>query len=152
MYARATIPGVRVQHFLYSPGTSVSSVRPCHNARNFSALCNTPPYPYPESTNATEHNLAIFVRMMNIWHRCNPLDVGHKSPYLVLRESRLFWRYGHLKMGTPSHRVCLYLICIICNPILLDVGTIVRKLKSGFRWNLTTDVYYSCPCVCHCRS
>ena len=49
---RATIPGVRVQHFLYPPGTSVTSVRPCHNARNFcdfntrnrnfSKFCKTP--------------------------------------------------------------------------------------------------------------
>ena len=70
MYDRATITGVRVQHFLYPPGASVSSVRPCHNTRNFCEFCNTSipvpetagssvrlPYPYPESTNPTEHNL-----------------------------------------------------------------------------------------------
>ena len=64
------IPGVRVQHFLYLPGTSVSSVRPCHNTRNFCEFCNTSipvpkasgssvrlPYPYPESANPTEHNI-----------------------------------------------------------------------------------------------
>ena len=69
---RPAIPGVRVQHFLYPPGTSVSSVRPCHNTRNFCEFCNTSapvpetsassvilPYPYPESTNPTEHHLAI---------------------------------------------------------------------------------------------
>ena len=52
---------------LYPPGTSVSSVRPCHNTRN---LWNTfipgpetsrssveLPYPYPGSTNPTEHYL-----------------------------------------------------------------------------------------------
>ena len=68
--SRATIPGVRVKHFLYPLGTSVSSVRPCHNTRNFCEFCNKSmpvpetsgssvrlPYPYPESTNPTEHNL-----------------------------------------------------------------------------------------------
>ena len=47
----------------------LSSVRPCHNTRNFCELCNTSipvpetsgsstrlPYPCPESTNPTEHN------------------------------------------------------------------------------------------------
>ena len=29
----ATIPGVRVQHVLYPPATSVSYVRPCHSTR-----------------------------------------------------------------------------------------------------------------------
>ena len=66
------LPGVRVQHLLYPPGTSVSSVRPCHNTRSFWKFCNTfilvpetsgsyvsLPYPYPESTNPTEHNLAL---------------------------------------------------------------------------------------------
>ena len=67
---RATIPGVRVQHLLYPPGTSVSSIRPCHNTRNFRKFCNTfiPVHEtsgssvrllalYPESTNSTEHDL-----------------------------------------------------------------------------------------------
>ena len=58
------------------PRTSVSSVRPCHNTRNICEFCNTSIpspeisgsslrllYPYPESTNPTEHNLAkSFVR------------------------------------------------------------------------------------------
>ena len=70
---RATIPGVRVQHFLYAPGTSVSSVLPCHNTRSFCEFCNTSIrvpetsvssvrllYPYPETTNPTEHSLANF--------------------------------------------------------------------------------------------
>ena len=48
----------------------MSSVRTCHNTRNFCKFCNTSipvpetsgssvrlPYPYPESTNPTEHNL-----------------------------------------------------------------------------------------------
>ena len=69
----ATIPGVRVQHVLYPTGTSGSSVRLCHNTRNFWKLCNTsipvpetsgssvrPPYPYPESTKPTEHDLGSF--------------------------------------------------------------------------------------------
>ena len=38
---RLTIPGVRVQHDLYPPGTSVSSVRPCRNTRHFCEFCNT---------------------------------------------------------------------------------------------------------------
>ena len=59
--------------FLYLPGTSVSSVRPCHNSRNFYEVCNTCipvpepsgsylrlPYPYPETTNPTQHSLANF--------------------------------------------------------------------------------------------
>ena len=67
---RVTIPGVPVQHLLHPPGTFVSSVRPCHNTRNFWKFFNTfipapetsgssvrPPYPYPESTKPTEHNL-----------------------------------------------------------------------------------------------
>ena len=71
--ARATIPGVRIQHFLFLPGTSVSSGRPCHNARSSvkSVLLPYPvpetsesslrlPYPYPESTNPKEHNLGTF--------------------------------------------------------------------------------------------
>ena len=68
---RATIPGVRVQHLSCPPGASVGSVRPCHNPRNFWKFCTTfipvpetsgssvrLPYPYPESTNPTEHDLA----------------------------------------------------------------------------------------------
>ena len=39
---RATIPGVWVKHLLYPPGTSVSSVRPCHNTWNFWKFCKTP--------------------------------------------------------------------------------------------------------------
>ena len=75
---RATIPGVRVQHLLYLPGTSVSYVRPCHNTRNFWKFCNTfipvpetsgsyvrLPYPYPESTQPTEHNLGISSHCVN---------------------------------------------------------------------------------------
>ena len=58
---------------MYAPGTSVSSVRPRHNTRNLCEFCNTSvpvpetsgstvrlPYPYPECTNPTEHNLVIF--------------------------------------------------------------------------------------------
>ena len=50
----------------------MSSVRPCHNTRNFCEFCNTSvpvpetsgssvrlPYPYPQSTNPTEHNLGV---------------------------------------------------------------------------------------------
>ena len=57
----ATIPGVRVQNVLYPLGTSVSSVRLCHNTRNFWNFCKTSvrvpgtsvssvrsSYPYPE--------------------------------------------------------------------------------------------------------
>ena len=32
---RAAIPGARVRHLSYPPGTSVSSARPCDNTRNF---------------------------------------------------------------------------------------------------------------------
>ena len=56
------MPGVRVQTaFLYLRGTSVSSVRPCYNTRNFWKFCKTfipvpgtsvssvgHSYPYPE--------------------------------------------------------------------------------------------------------
>ena len=79
---RATIPGVRVQHLSYPPGTPVSSVRPCHNTRNFWNFCNTfilvpetsgssvrLPYPYPKSTNPTEHgleNLAMFLNFRKL--------------------------------------------------------------------------------------
>ena len=61
LYARGTIPGVRVQHVLYPLGTSVSSVRLCHNTRNFWKFRKTSvpvqwtsggsvrsSYPYPE--------------------------------------------------------------------------------------------------------
>ena len=64
------LPCVRVQHCSYPPGTSVSSVRPCHNCRDVCEFCNTTilvpetsrsfariPYPYSEFTNPTEHNL-----------------------------------------------------------------------------------------------
>ena len=64
----ATIPGVRVHHASYPPGTSVSYVCLCRNARNVwkSATLGfpiaetswssvTPPYPYPETTNPTEN-------------------------------------------------------------------------------------------------
>ena len=57
----ATKPGVRVQHGLYPLGTSVSSVRLCHNIRNFCKFRRTSvtvpgtsvssvrsSYPYPE--------------------------------------------------------------------------------------------------------
>ena len=37
----ATMPGERVQHVLYPLGTSVSSVRLCHNIRNFWEFCKT---------------------------------------------------------------------------------------------------------------
>ena len=37
----ATIPGVRVRHVLYPLGTSVNSVRLCHNTRNFWKFCKT---------------------------------------------------------------------------------------------------------------
>ena len=53
--------------------TSVSSARPRHNTRNVCEFCDTSipipetsgssgriPYPYPESTNPTEHNLKIY--------------------------------------------------------------------------------------------
>ena len=69
---RATKPGVRVQQLSYPPGTSVRTVRPCHNTRNFWKFCNTfipvsetsgssvrLSCPYPEYTNPTEHNLAL---------------------------------------------------------------------------------------------
>ena len=60
---------IRDRHILYPPGTSMSSVRPCHNTRDFCEFCNTSipvpetsrssvrllSYPYPESTNPTEH-------------------------------------------------------------------------------------------------
>ena len=68
----ATIPGVRVQLVLYPTGTSRSFVCLCHNARSLWKFCNTsipvpensgssvrPPYPYPESTNPTEHDLGF---------------------------------------------------------------------------------------------
>ena len=70
---RATIPGVRVQHFSYRRGTSVSSAGSWHNPRNFCEICDTSihvpetpgssvrlPYPCPESINPTEYNLAFF--------------------------------------------------------------------------------------------
>ena len=57
----ATIPGVRVQYVSHPLGTSVSSVRLCHNTRNFWKFCKTfvpvpgtsgssvrSPYPHPE--------------------------------------------------------------------------------------------------------
>ena len=59
--------------FIPVPGTSVGSVRPCHNTLIFWKFCNTfipvpetsgssvrLPYPHPESTNPTEHNLGKF--------------------------------------------------------------------------------------------
>ena len=64
--------------FIPIPGTSVCAVRPCHNTRNFWKLCNmfipVPetsgsyvrlPYPYPESTQPTEHNLGISSHCVN---------------------------------------------------------------------------------------
>ena len=72
---RATTPGVRVQHFLYPLGTSVSSVCPCHNTRNFWKFCNTSipvpetsgssvrsPHAYRESANPTELERGRFRR------------------------------------------------------------------------------------------
>ena len=41
LYARATIPGVRVQHVLYPLGTSVSYVHLCHNTRYLWKFCTT---------------------------------------------------------------------------------------------------------------
>ena len=38
---RATIPGVLLRHLSYPPGTSVSSVRSCHNTQNFWKFFNT---------------------------------------------------------------------------------------------------------------
>ena len=70
LYAGATNTRGTGTAFLYLPGTCVSSVRPCHNTRNLCEFSNTSipvpetsgssvrlPYPYPESTNPTEHNL-----------------------------------------------------------------------------------------------
>ena len=49
---RATIPGVRVHHVLYPPGTSVSFVCPCHNTRNFWKFGNTS-IPVPETSGSS---------------------------------------------------------------------------------------------------
>ena len=70
--------------------------------------------------------------------------MGHTCLKYFLRESRLFRRYEHLKMGTPSHRVCLYLISY---SIHLDVRTIVRTLMPRLSLTLTSDVYLF-PSVC----
>ena len=69
MYARGHNTRGTGKSSVYLPGTSVSSVRPCHNTRNFCEFRNTSipvpetsgscarlPYPYPESTNPTEHH------------------------------------------------------------------------------------------------
>ena len=63
----------------YPPRTSVSSVRPSHNTRNFCELCNTSipvpetsgssvrlPYPDPDSTNPAEHNL-VNIHVLSHW-------------------------------------------------------------------------------------
>ena len=73
LYACATMPGVRGQPLYTVLGTSVSSVRLCHNTWKICELCDTfipvpetsvssvrLPYPYPASTNPTEHNLGMF--------------------------------------------------------------------------------------------
>ena len=59
---RATIPGVRVQHLLYSSGTSMSSVRPCLKSRNFCKFCNIF-IPVPE----TSWN-SIIIYHTHIWN------------------------------------------------------------------------------------
>ena len=41
LYARGHNTRGTVTAFLYLPGTSVSSVRPCHNTRNFCEFCKT---------------------------------------------------------------------------------------------------------------
>ena len=73
------IPGVRVHHVLYLPGTSVSSVCLCHNTRIFRKFCTTsipvpetsgisvrPPYRYPESTNPTKLKRAILTTVVSV--------------------------------------------------------------------------------------
>ena len=97
--ARAIIPGVRLHHILYPPGASVSSVRPCHNTRNFFEFLNTSipvpetsdcsvrlTYPYPESTNPTEHNLVIYSVYIHIFDpaQLKSLNTVYTAPgYLV---------------------------------------------------------------------
>ena len=81
LYACATTPGVRVQPFYTVPGISLSSVRLCHNTWNFCGFCDISipvpgasvssvrlSYPYPESTNPTEHNLEnLHPHRVNMW-------------------------------------------------------------------------------------
>ena len=75
----------------------MSSVRPCHNARKVCEFCNTSmpvpetcgssvrlPYPYPESTSPTEHNLVYLHTFYCIWsvqrvRECQPSDGGVPS-------------------------------------------------------------------------
>ena len=52
LYARATKTEVRVEFSLYRPGTSVSSVRPCHNTGNFCEFCNTS-IPVPDTSGSS---------------------------------------------------------------------------------------------------
>ena len=69
----ATIPGVWVQHVVYPLGTSVSSVRPCHNTPNFWKFCKASvpvpgtsvspvrsPHPYPKPL-VTSERLAQYL-------------------------------------------------------------------------------------------
>ena len=59
-FARARIPGVRVQHsYTYLPGNSESS-KISIPIPGTSVSSGRLPYPYPESTKPTEHNLGMF--------------------------------------------------------------------------------------------
>ena len=98
--------------FILIPRTSVSSVRPCHNTRNICEFCNTSIpspeisgsssrllYPYPESTNPTEHNLAkSFVRSCCLDIACALASRCHCSSSVCLARRvgtfPSFWRAG----------------------------------------------------------
>ena len=105
----------------------MSSVRPCHNTRNFCGFCNSSipvpktsgssvrlPYPYPESTNPTEHNLGIFITVTGF--------INHKGclkSYGAIRRRQGIYHVPstasrlHHTQTTPWYSYTLLLPCTI---------------------------------------
>ena len=74
----ATIPGVRLQHVLYPLGTSVSSVRLCHNTRNFWKFCKTS-VPVPGTSGSSVRSSYPYptfsVTPVRLWHDTRGTDI-----------------------------------------------------------------------------
>ena len=96
---RATIPGVRVQHFLYLSGTSVSFLYARATIPGICVSSATLPYPYPESANPTERNLANLQWLMSFFIRflAGPdvysYEIYTRVVYLAYYYGIIFHRY-----------------------------------------------------------
>ena len=119
----------------------MSSVRPSHNTQHVCELCNTfepipetsgssarLPYPYPESTNPTEHNLEIFYRRVDGIHTETLVAATLFCPAPLMTRTD--------DTQTPKPRLCgvvgtCCLLAVCCEVLRLAGSLCLRGAFSG---------------------